>query len=159
LRSRKVRRLTDNGAIDTAPSYSPDGQQIVFESDRSGEQQIYVMARKGSNARRITFGKGRYGTPVWSPRGDLIAFTKSYRGRFSIGVIKPDGNGERILSQDYLVEGPTWAPNGRVLMFFRQSERNPDSSELVTVDITGHNERILFTTTAASDPAWSPLIP
>ena len=154
-----MRRLTDNGAIDTAPSYSPDGQQIAFESDRSGEQQIYIMAREGSKARRISFGTGRYGTPVWSPRGDLIAFTKSYRGRFSIGVIKPDGTGERILSQDYLVEGPTWAPNGRVLMFFRQSERNPDSSELVTVDITGHNERILFTTTAASDPAWSPLIP
>jgi TolB protein len=159
LRSHKVRRLTDNSAIDTAPSYSPDGQNIVFESDRSGEQQIYVMQRQGSQARRISFGKGRYGTPVWSPRGDLIAFTKSYRGRFSIGVIKPDGSGERILSQDFLVEGPTWAPNGRVLMFFRQTERNPDSSELVTVDITGHHERILFTTTAASDPAWSPLIP
>ncbi len=159
LRSHKVRRLTDNSAIDTAPSYSPDGRHIVFESDRGGDQQIYVMQRQGSQARRISFGKGRYGTPVWSPRGDLIAFTKSYRGRFSIGVIKPDGSGERILSQDYLVEGPTWAPNGRVLMFFRQSERNPDSSELVTVDITGHHERILFTTTAASDPAWSPLIP
>lgn len=159
LRSHKVHRLTANSAIDTAPSYSPDGNSIVFESDRSGEQQIYVMERKGSQARRITFGKGRYGTPVWSPRGDLIAFTKSHRGRFYIGVIKPDGTGERILSQDYLVEGPTWAPNGRLLMFFRQTERNPDSSELVSIDITGHNERIIFTTTAASDPAWSPSIP
>ncbi|MBT6829543.1 MAG: Tol-Pal system protein TolB [Rhodospirillaceae bacterium] len=159
LLSHKVRQLTNNGAIDTAPSYSPDGKFVVFESDRGGSQQIYVMERQGSEPRRISFGKGRYGTPVWSPRGDLIAFTKSYRGRFSIGVIKPDGSGERILSQDYLVEGPTWAPNGRVLMFFRQSERNPDSAELVTVDITGHHERILFTTTAASDPAWSPLIP
>ncbi len=159
LRSHKVRRLTDNTAIDTAPSYSPDGAHIVFESDRSGEQQIYVMEREGSQARRITFGKGRYGTPVWSPRGDLIAFTKSHRGRFYIGVIKSDGSGERILSQDYLVEGPTWAPNGRVLMFFRQTERNPDSAELVSIDITGHNERILFTTTAASDPAWSSTIP
>ena len=159
LRSHEVRRITNDSAIDTAPSYSPDGRYIAFESDRSGEQQIYIIEREGSKARRITFGKGRYGTPVWSPRGDLIAFTKSYRGLFSIGVIKPDGTGERILSQDFLVEGPTWAPNGRVLMFFRQSERNPDSSELVTVDITGHHEMILFTTTAASDPAWSALIP
>jgi TolB protein len=163
LRNHNKRRLTNNGAIETAPSYSPDGRHIVFESDRGGSQQIYVMERRGelegAQARRISYGKGRYGTPVWSPRGDLIAFTKSYRGRFSIGVINPDGSGERILSQDYLVEGPTWAPNGRVLMFFRQSERNPDSAELVTVDITGHHERILFTTTAASDPAWSPLIP
>ncbi len=158
LRSRQVRRLTDNPAIETAPCYSPDGAFIAFESDRGGSQQIYVMRRDGSDVRRITFGQGRYGTPVWSPRGDLIAFTKSHRGRFYIGVMRPDGSGERILAQDYLVEGPTWAPNGRVLMFFRSSSRDPDSAELVTIDLTGRNERILFTSTAASDPAWSPLI-
>ena len=158
LRSRGTRRLTNNPAIETAPCYSPDGQFIAFESDRGGSQQIYVMRRDGSDVRRITFGDGRYGTPVWSPRGDLIAFTRSYRGQFSIGVMKTDGSGERILARDYLVEGPTWAPNGRVLMFFRSSSRDPDSAELVTIDLTGRNERILFTSTAASDPAWSPLI-
>ena len=158
LRSRGVTRLTNNPAIETAPCYSPDGQFIAFESDRGGSQQIYVMRRDGSDVRRITFGEGRYGTPVWSPRGDLIAFTKSHRGQFSIGVMKTDGSGERILARDYLVEGPTWAPNGRVLMFFRSSSRDPDSAELVTIDLTGRNERILFTSTAASDPAWSPLI-
>ena len=158
LRSRQVRQLTDNPAIETAPCYSPDGAFIAFESDRGGSQQIYVMRRDGSDVRRITFGKGRYGTPVWSPRGDLIAFTKSHRGQFYIGVMRPDGSGERILVQDYLVEGPTWAPNGRVLMFFRSSSRDPDSAELVSIDLTGRNERILFTSTAASDPAWSPLI-
>ncbi len=157
LRSRGVTQLTDNPAIETAPCYSPDGEFVAFESDRGGSQQIYVMRRDGSDVRRITFGEGRYGTPVWSPRGDLIAFTKSHRGQFSIGVIGPDGTGERILSRDYLVEGPTWAPNGRVLMFFRSSSRDPDSAELVTIDLTGRNERILFTSTAASDPAWSPL--
>ena len=158
LNTRQVRQLTDNPAIETAPSYSPDGAFIAFESDRGGSQQIYVMRRDGSDVRRITFGQGRYGTPVWSPRGDLIAFTNSYRGQFSIGVMRPDGSGERILAQDYLVEGPTWAPNGRVLMFFRSSSRDPDSAELVSIDLTGRNERILFTSTAASDPAWSPLI-
>ena len=158
LRSRGTRRLTNNPAIETAPCYSPDGQFIAFESDRGGSQQIYVMRRDGSDVRRLTFGEGRYGTPVWSPRGDLIAFTKSHRGQFSIGVMKTDGSGERILARDYLVEGPTWAPNGRVLMFFRSSSRDPDSAELVTIDLTGRNERILFTSTAASDPAWSPLI-
>ena len=158
LRSRQVRQLTNNPAIETAPCYSPDGAFIAFESDRGGSQQIYVMRRDGSDVHRITFGKGRYGTPVWSPRGDLIAFTNSYRGQFSIGVMRPDGSGERILAQDYLVEGPTWAPNGRVIMFFRSSSRDPDSAELVSIDLTGRNERILFTSTAASDPAWSPLI-
>ena len=158
LSTRQVRQLTDNPAIETAPSYSPDGAFIAFESDRGGSQQIYVMQRDGRDVHRITFDRGRYGTPVWSPRGDLIAFTKSDRGQFSIGVMKPDGSGARILARDYLVEGPTWAPNGRVLMFFRSRSSDPDSAELVTIDLTGRNELTLFTSTAASDPAWSPLI-
>ena len=154
----KIKQLTNNSAIDTAPSYSPDGKYITFESDRGGSQQIYVMKRDGSETKRITFGKGRYGTPVWSPRGDLIAFTKQLRGQFAIGVIKPSGEGERILIRDYLVESPTWAPNGRVIMFMRQSSRDPESAELWTLDIAIGMPRLVPTPTAASDPAWSPLL-
>ena len=113
LRTRQVRRLTNHPAIDTSPSVSPDGKRVVFNSDRSGQQQIYVLDMDQGNARRMSFGEGRYATPVWSPRGDLIAFTKISRGQFSIGVMRPDGTGERILVTDFLVEGPTWAPNGQ----------------------------------------------
>ncbi|MFT5538934.1 MAG: TolB protein [Alphaproteobacteria bacterium] len=163
LRTRRVRRLTNHPSIDTGPSYAPDGRQVTFESDRGGSQQIYVMNADGSNVRRISFGKGRYGTPVWSPRGDLIAFTKLRKGRFFIGVMRTDGTGERLLTESFLVEGPTWAPNGRVLMFFRQTPADDQgrgrSSKLYTIDITGYNEREGVTPTDASDPAWSPLIP
>ncbi len=162
LRTRDVTRLTRNPAIDTAPSYSPEGRQLVFESDRGGSQQLYVMGADGSNPRRISFGGGRFGTPVWSPRGDLIAFTRINQGRFFIGVMRPDGTGMRMLAEDYLVEAPTWAPNGRVLMFFRQSR--PDrvgrgSTKLYSIDLTGFNEREIMTPLDASDPAWSPLSP
>ena len=119
LRTRGTARLTFDPSIDTAPSFSPDGKQIVFESDRGGSQQVYVMNADGSNQHRISFGNGRYGTPVWSPRGDLIAFTKQGGGVFGIGVMHPDGSGERILSSGWEDEGPTWAPNGRVLMYSR----------------------------------------
>lgn len=163
LRTRKVRRLTRHPAIDTAPSFSPDNRQITFESDRGGSQQIYVMDARGRDVRRISFGKGRYATPVWSPRGDLIAFTKLRKGRFFIGVMRPDGTGERLLTESFLVEGPTWAPNGRVLMFFRQTPADDQgrggTSKLYSIDITGYNEREVVTPTDASDPAWSPLIP
>ena len=101
----------------------PDGSQIAFASDRGGDQQIYIMGAGGDGAKRISFGNGRYATPVWSPRGDLIAFTR-YAGEtsnFAIGVMHPDGSGERILSEGWLVEGPTFAPNGRVLMFCRET--------------------------------------
>ena len=159
LRTRQKRRLTPaSDTIDTGPCYSPDGAQIVFESDRDGSQQLYVMNADGSGARRISFGAGRYSTPVWSPRGDYIAFTKQLMGRFLIGVMHPDGSGERILSEGFHNEGPTWAPNGRVLMFFRESQGENAGPRLLTVDITGYNEQILQTPSFASDPAWSPLL-
>ena len=162
LRSRSLRRLTNSPGIDTSPSFSPDGRQITFESDRGGSQQIYVMNADGSNPTRISFGQGRYGTPIWSPRGDLIAFTKMHGGMFYIGVMRPDGSGERMLTESWLDEGPTWAPNGRVIMFSRGGPGSGPAAgraRLFSVDITGHNLREVMTPTDASDPAWSPLLP
>jgi TolB protein len=157
LRSKTTTKLTDSPAIDTAPSYSPDGTRICFESDRGGSQQIYVMAAGGGPAQRVSFGDGSYSTPVWSPRGDFIAFTKRGRGTFGIGVMRPDGQGERLLTEGYHNEGPTWAPNGRVLMFFRDPG-GTGGPTLHTVDITGRNEQRVPTPSYASDPAWSPLL-
>lgn len=158
LRSRRTTRLTNTAAIDTSPSYSPDGGRVVFESDRGGSQQLYVMGANGSNAQRISFGPGRYSTPVWSPRGDLIAFTKLHQGRFMIGVMKPDGKGERILTEGYHNEGPAWSPNGRVLVFFRDTPGANGGPQVWTVDLTGYNEQQVSTPAFASDPSWSPLI-
>ncbi|MEC5289238.1 Tol-Pal system beta propeller repeat protein TolB [Aurantimonas sp. C2-6-R+9] len=155
LRSRATTRLTSTTAIDTSPSYSPDGQRIVFESDRGGRQQIYVMNPDGSGQQRISFGDGSYSTPVWSPRGDLVAFTKQSGGQFQIGVMRPDGSGERILTSGFHNEGPTWAPNGRVLMFFRDI-KGGGGPQLYSIDLTGYNEQKIPTPGFASDPAWSP---
>ncbi len=157
LRSKAMTRLTDTQAIDTSPSYSPDGANICFESDRGGHPQIYVMAASGGPAQRISFGEGIYSTPVWSPRGDYLAFTRQAEGKFAIGVMKPDGSGERILTEGFHNEGPTFAPNGRVIMFFRDPGGNAGPS-LFTIDITGRNELRVPTPSFASDPAWSPLL-
>jgi TolB protein len=157
LRNRTTSRLTNDHAIDTSPTFSPDGSHIAFESDRGGSQQIYVMNADGSGAHRISFGAGKNGTPVWSPRGDLIAFTKQDEATFRIGVMRPDGSGERILSDGWEDEGPTWAPNGRVLMFGR-TVRGGGGSQIWSIDVTGRNERRVATPGDASDPAWSPLI-
>jgi TolB protein len=163
LASRRERQLTSGGGLDVSPSFSPDGTQIVFNSDRGGDQQLYVMDASGGGARRISFGNGRYATPVWSPRGDLIAFTRFGRGGFAIGVMRPDGSGERILSEGWQMEGPTFAPNGRVLMFYRESQARDArgsgySSRLASIDIAGFNERQVVTPTDASDPSWSNLL-
>jgi TolB protein len=157
LRSKAMTRLTDTPAIDTSPSYSPDGARLCFESDRGGRPQIYVMAATGGPAQRISFGDGSYSTPVWSPRGDYIAFTRQSQGQFAIGVMKPDGTGERVLTEGFHNEGPTFAPNGRVIMFFRDPGGSAGPS-LYTIDIGGRNELKEPTPSFASDPAWSPLL-
>ncbi len=150
-------QLTTGSAIDTAASFSPDGTRITFESDRGGSPQIYVMGAGGGGAQRISYGDGSYSTPVWSPRGDLIAFTKQAGGQFHIGTMKPDGSGERILVSSFHAEGPTWAPNGLVMMYFSDPGGN-DGAHLYTVDIWGRNNQRVTTETYASDPSWSPLL-
>ncbi len=162
LATRQSKKLTSGPHIDTSPSYSPDGQKIVFNSDRGGNQQLYVMNRDGSNVERISFRQGsRYATPVWSPRGDYIAFTRMEGNSFYIGVMYPDGTGERTLASGFIVEGPTWSPNGRVLMFQRQNKGTATTNapiQLYSVDVTGQNERLVLTPGDGSDPAWSPLL-
>jgi TolB protein len=167
LARRTERRLTTSTSIDTSPSFSPDGRNIVFVSDRGRGPQLYIMREDGGTmacptggsdtACRITFGEGQYTTPVWSPRGDWIAFTYQGGGSFYIGVIHPDGTGERMLTQSYQDEGPTWSPNGRVIAFSR--EAGPGAGpKLWSIDVTGRNLHRLQTPGDASDPAWSPIL-
>ncbi|HEY0629459.1 MAG TPA: Tol-Pal system beta propeller repeat protein TolB [Sphingomicrobium sp.] len=149
------RRLTSAPGADTSPSFSPDGRQIVFESDRSGTQQLYVMGADGSNQRRISFGGGRYASPIWSPTGNLIAFTK-IAGPFRIGVMNAGGGGERILTNGWQDEGPSWAPNGQFVMFHR-TPQGAGAARLYAVPVNGGNARIMPTPVGGSDPSWSPL--
>lgn len=155
--SRRERQLTSGGGLDVSPCFSPDGSQIVFNSDRGGDQQLYVMDSSGGGQRRISFGQGRYATPVWSPRGDLIAFTRQRKGGFAICVMKPDGSGERVLTEGFHNEGPTFAPNGQYVVFFRDPG-GEGGGKLYMVDITGKVEQPVPTPSYASDPSWSPLL-
>jgi len=159
LTSRSTTRLTTDPAIDVSASYSPDGKKIVFNSDRGGSPQIYTMDADGRNVKRISFGQGRYSAPIWSPRGDKIAFAKSTPGKISIGVMDVDGKNERMLTDSYSDESPTWSPNGRVIIFSRGYRGPERKSEVWSVDLTGQNLRRVETPGMASDPAWSPLLP
>ena len=159
LKSRSSTRLTADPAIDVSASFSPDGRKIVFNSDRGSSGQIYTMDVNGKNVKRISFGKGRYFAPVWSPRGDKIAFVRSGDGQFGIGVMDIDGKNERMLTESYLDESPTWSPNGRVIIFSREKRDRNGSVEIWSVDLTGQNLRRVETPGEASDPAWSPLLP
>jgi len=160
LASKHVKRMTnDYGTISVSATYSPDGKKVVFSSDRGGSPQLYVMDSDGSNIQRISFSGGSYNSPNWSPRGDYIAFTKVNREYgFSIGVIRPDGSGERIITNGYIVESPTWAPNGRTIIFAREEPaigKKHAINRIYAIDLTGYHERLIATPSDASDPEWS----
>lgn len=161
LKTSALTRLTNSPGIDTSPCYSPDGTKIVFNSDRAGKRQLYIMNADGSNPQRISFGDGIYATPMWSPRGDLIAFTKFNKGVFYIGVMRPDGSGERLLTQGFVLEGTAWVPNGRSILYTRQTPSDKSgrggTSKLYVIDITGKNDKALSTPQNASFGSWSPL--
>jgi TolB protein len=150
-------RLTNNPGIDVGGSFSPDGRKIVFESDRSGSQQCYVMNADGSDQKRISFAGGRCATPEWSPRGDQIVFTR-IAGDFNVAVMSTSGGNMRVLTKGWQDEAPTWAPNGRIIQFFRTAKGSGKTS-IWQVDLTGSNERKLPTPVDGSDPAWGPVLP
>ncbi len=162
LKTRISSRITNNSSIDVSASFSPDGKKLVFNSDRSGRRHLYVTDIKGKDVKRISREAGSYYTPVWSPRGDMIAFTKQQGGQFYIGVMENNGSNERMIAKSFHVEGPTWAPNGRFLMYFKEERTAEDGSggdsSLYSIDLTGFNERKVITPLGGSDPAWSPLM-
>ena len=120
------------------------------------------MNSDGTKFKRISCGNVIYGTPVLSPRWDLIVFTKLHKGKFYIGVMRTDGSGERLLTEKFYHEAPAWSPNGIVLIFYRETKTDDDgkgfSAKLWSIDLTGYNERKIKTPTDGSDPSWSSLL-
>jgi TolB protein len=153
-----ARRFTKSAAIDTTPSYSPDGKMIVFASDRSGAQQIYSVTIDGFSLKQISKGAGSYSKPIYSPDGKLIAFTKMSGGKFYIGVMLADGSSERILSSGYLVEGAKFSKSGRHIVFSRKKGPYGKDSipRLIVVDVLTGFEYELPTpeNEGATDPDW-----
>lgn len=155
----KTAKLTNNGSINTTPSYSPDGKRVVFSSDREGKEQIYIMNADGSSAKKLSSGDAMYSKPVWSPDGNLIAYTEMKSNKFGIGIMTADGRNEKILTRGYLVEGAKWSPNGRYLIYARKNSAYGKSSisKLYMIDIVTGFERELPTpeNEGASDPDWA----
>jgi TolB protein len=141
-------RLTYSPALEVSPTWSPNGYEIAFTSDRTGAPQVYVMDREGSNLRRLTWVGGYNDQAAWSPMGDRIAFARQ-AGDFQILTIASDGSDEKWLG---LGEQPKWSPDGRHIIFIR---RYGSRSDLWVCNADGSVPKQLTFFGDASQPAWS----
>jgi TolB protein len=151
-----LRRLTRHAGIDTEPTWSPTGREIAFVSDRDGTPHVYVMDAEGASVRPLTTG-GRHTQPRWSPKGDMIVYTMR-QGTHDIWGVNADGsNPRRLTSGPGDNQGPTWAPNGRHLMF--QTNRL-GSWQIFSMLADGSAQTpVTRGSTESTSPSWSPRLP
>jgi TolB protein len=155
LASKRLRRLTVNAAIDTEPSWSPDGRWIAFTSDRGGRPQIYRVPTDGSSrAERITFEGAYNARPRYSPDGTKLAMVHGNDGIFRIAVMDLENQALSVITDTYLDESPSFAPNGSMILYATSTGQG---SSLAAVSIDGEVQQTLVERRgSAREPAWSP---
>jgi TolB protein len=151
-----LRRLTNTNGIDTEPQFSADGQSIYFTSDRSGGPQIYKMSVSGGDAQRVTFNGSYNISPRISPDGKTLAYVSRRDGRFQLYALDLANGQEQRLSDTVKDESPSFAPNGRYIMYATETGRR---GSLAVVSVDGRVKHRL--TTQAGDvrePTWGPFM-
>ena len=165
-----MRRLTNTPGDSTSSwsaDWSPDGEQIVFNSNRDGSdlgwdgEELYVMAADGSNVRRLTRRLGFDSSPAWSPDGTKIAFMRSapgeQEGQSDIYVIQPDGTNLQRLTRDARAARPSWSPDGKKIAFMGGGGHDDGGIDIYVMDADGTNiQRLTHRPGPDGHPDWSP---
>jgi TolB protein len=155
LETKKIKRLTYNGAVETAPSWSPTGREIAFTTDRlgTGNPQIYIMDAEGSNVRKASFGGNYHDAPAWAPTGERIAFVSRVDNTFDIYVLNLRTNQISKLTENNMRnESPSWSPDGRHLVF---SSNLSGSIQIYSIDYDGTNLKRLTDRGENKLPNWT----
>lgn len=150
----RIKRLTFNPGIDTAPSWSPTGRQIVFVSDRGGTPQIYTMDAEGSNVQRVSFGgSNHHDSPAWSPAGERIVYVARVENIFDLYVLNLRTQQiMKLTESNARNESPSWSPDGRHIVF---TSNMKGGLQLFSIDYDGTNLRQLTTKGQNKLPDWS----
>jgi TolB protein len=151
-----LRRLTASDAIDTEPQFAADGQTIYFTSDRSGGPQIYKIGVSGGSAQRVTFSGSYNISPRISPDGKTLAYISRRDGKFQLYALDLTNGQEQRLSDTVKDESPSFAPNGKYIMYATETGRR---LTLAVVSVDGRVKQTL--TTQAGDirePTWGPFM-
>jgi TolB protein len=152
-----LKRLTDHPAIDVSPTWSPTGRELAFTSDRSGTKQIYTMDSEGLNLSRLSQVGSYNAEPAWSPSKDFseIAYASRIEGGVFDVVVHDllTGQVRELTSQRGMNESPSWAPNGRHLVF---SSTRTGEPQLFTINRDGTNLRRITFEGKNKTPSWGP---
>jgi TolB protein len=152
---RKDRKVIQrNEGISTSPSFSPDGTKMVFVSDMHGTPQIFIKDLASGNANRLTFSGTYNSAPVFSPKGDAIAFVARFEGAFEICLMNPDGSNQRVLTSGGINDSPQFSPCGRYIIYSSNKGGKPG---IYVMLFNGENKRLLkFTDGEESQPKFVP---
>ena len=148
-----LKRLSRGGALETEPVFSPDGKSLYFTSDRGGSPQIYRMAATGGEATRMTFGGSYNVSPAISPDGSKLAYIRGDGGRYQVAVLDLATAQTQVLTDSRLDESPTFAPNGRTILYATQVNGR---GVLATVSVDGRIHQRLSQSGDLREPAWAP---
>jgi TolB protein len=148
------RRMTFSSAIDTEPNFSPDGELMLFTSDRGGSPQIYGMQVAGGEPRRLTF-EGSYNvSPRFSPDGKSFTFIQRNGGRFNVAVQDMTTRQVQVLTDGSIDESPSFAPNGRMILYATEVRGR---GVLSAVSSDGRvKQRLSEDGSDVREPAWGP---
>lgn len=161
LDGRIIRQVTrGGGTIEVSPSYSPDGTRIAFVSNRTGGPQVYTMNSDGSNQTRISFVSSNYCTsPAWSPKGDKIAFVCRADGGHQLFVANQDGSQPLQLTSFGNNEDPSWAPDGRYIVFATTFGKSNIFNLALIRNDGGNLRQLTGSRSGETQPSWSPVVP
>ncbi len=155
LANRRLQRLTRNRAIDTEPAWSPDGQRLVFTSDRAGKPQIYMMDSDGGNVERMTFEGSYNARASYSPDGKRLTLVTRENGKYHIGVLYLNDRSLHMVTDTQLDESPSFSPNGAIIIYATEVRGR---GVLASVSSDGRTRQLYrFETGDVREPAWSPI--
>jgi len=154
IASKNLKHLISGPAIDTEPSWMPDGKTLLFTSDRSGGPQIYQVSVNGGKAKRLTFD-GKYNAAAdVSPDGRFIALVNNSGNGFRVAVMDVQSQAMRVISNGSLDEGPSFAPNGSMIMY---ATADQGRGVLAAVSADGRvKQKLRLTEGDVREPSWSP---